>query len=100
MLVGKSMAGGEWGAEFSLLKIVAWQQQTAPLGLNPVMIPAMIAYLIFLPGTMGVAPFDIPEAETEILEGPLLEYMAARCWRSFQVTSSLKNLCSAWPWRG
>ena len=30
----------------------------------------------FLPGTMGVAPFDIPEAETEILEGPLL-----RIWR-------------------
>ena len=91
MLVGKSMAGGEWGAEFSLLKIVAWQQQNGSLGLNPVMIPAMIAYLIFLPGTMGVAPFDIPEAETEILEGPLLEY-GGPLLALFQVTSSLKTV--------
>ncbi len=90
MLVGKSMAGGEWGAEFSLLKIVAWQQQNGSLGLNPVMIPAMIAYLIFLPGTMGVAPFDIPEAETEILEGPLLEY-GGPLLALFQVASSLKT---------
>lgn len=90
MLVGKGVAGGEWGAEFSLLKIVDWQQQNGSLGLNPVMIPAMIAYLIFLPGTMGVAPFDIPEAETEILEGPLLEY-GGPLLALFQVTSSLKT---------
>lgn len=90
MLVGKGMAGGEWGAEFSLLKIVDWQQQNGSLGFNPVMIPAMIAYLIFLPGTMGVAPFDIPEAETEILEGPLLEY-GGPLLALFQVTSSLKT---------
>ena len=71
MLVGKATGTG---AEFSLLAIVDWQQGAGSLGFNPVMIPALLAYLIFLPGTMGVPPFDIPEAETEVLEGPLLEY--------------------------
>ncbi|MDR1857398.1 MAG: NADH-quinone oxidoreductase subunit H [Desulfovibrio sp.] len=90
MLVGKGLTGGAWGAEFSLLKIVAYQQQTGSFGLNPVMIPALLAYLIFLPGTMGVAPFDIPEAETEIIEGPLLEY-GGPLLALFQVTSALKT---------
>lgn len=90
MLVGKGLAGGAWGAEFSLLKIVAWQQQTGSLGFNPAMIPALLAYLIFLPGTMGVAPFDIPEAETEIIEGPLLEY-GGPLLALFQITSALKT---------
>jgi NADH-quinone oxidoreductase subunit H len=90
MLVGKGLAGGEWGAEFSLLKIVAWQQENGSLGFNPSMIPAFIAYLIFLPGTMGVPPFDIPEAETEIIEGPLLEY-GGPLLALFQITSALKT---------
>ncbi|MBQ3058990.1 MAG: NADH-quinone oxidoreductase subunit H [Desulfovibrio sp.] len=90
MLVGKGLHGGDWGAEFSLLKIVSWQQHTGSLGFNPVMIPAFLAYLIFLPGTMGVLPFDIPEAETEIIEGPLLEY-GGPLLALFQVTSALKT---------
>lgn len=90
MLVGKGLNGGDWGAEFSLLQIVEWQLQNGSLGLNPIMIPALIAYLIFLPGTMGVPPFDIPEAETEILEGPLLEY-GGPLLALFQITSALKT---------
>lgn len=90
MMVGKAMAGGGWGAEFSLLHVVAWQQQNGSLGFNPAMIPAFIAYLIFLPGTMGVPPFDIAEAETEILEGPLLEY-GGPLLALFQATSALKT---------
>ena len=90
MLVGKGISGGDWGAEFSLLKIVAWQQHSGSLGFNPAMIPALLAYLIFLPGTMGVAPFDIPEAETEIIEGPLLEY-GGPLLALFQVTAALKT---------
>ena len=89
MLVGKGISGGDWGAEFSLLKIVAWQQHSGSLGFNPSMIPALLAYLIFLPGTMGVAPFDIPEAETEILEGPLLEYSGVLL-AFFHMASALK----------
>ena len=90
MLVGKSLNGGDWGAEFSLLKIVEWQQANGSLGFNPVMIPAFLAYLIFLPGTMGVPPFDIPEAETEIVEGPLLEY-GGPLLALFHVGSALKT---------
>ena len=78
------------GAEFSLLAIVDWQQSAGSLGLNPVMIPALLAYLIFLPGTMGVPPFDIPEAETEVLEGPLLEY-GGPLLALFQIGSALKT---------
>lgn len=90
MLVGKAMNGGDTGAEFSLLKLVEWQQANGSLGLNPIMIPAFIAYLIFLPGTMGVAPFDIPEAETEVVEGPLLEY-GGPLLALFNVGSALKT---------
>ena len=50
----------------------------------------MLAYLIFLPGTMGVPPFDIPEAETEVLEGPLLEY-GGPLLALFQIGSALKT---------
>lgn len=90
IMVGKGLSGGDWGAEFSLLKIVSWQQEHGSFGLNPAMIPALAAYLIFLPGTMGVPPFDIAEAETEILEGPLLEY-GGPLLALFQVTSALKT---------
>ena len=87
MLVGKATGTG---AEFSLLAIVDWQQGAGSLGFNPVMIPALLAYLIFLPGTMGVPPFDIPEAETEVLEGPLLEY-GGPLLALFQIGSALKT---------
>ena len=89
-LTGKILSGGATGAEFSLLKIVAMQQQVGSFGFNPVMIPAFLAYLIFLPGTMGVVPFDIPEAETELIEGPLLEY-GGPLLAMFQITSALKT---------
>jgi len=71
MLVGKGFGGS---VEFSLAEVVRYQAEKGQLGFNPMMIPALLAYLMFLPGTMGVVPFDIPEAETEIIEGPLLEY--------------------------
>lgn len=90
MLVGKNLGAESSGAEFSLLKIVAWQQENGSLGINPAMIPALLAYLIFLPGTMGVAPFDIAEAETELLEGPLLEY-GGPLLALFTVTSAFKT---------
>lgn len=87
MLVGKGMGSG---AEFSLAQIISYQSAAGPLGFNPVMIPAFIAYLMFLPGTMGVVPFDIPEAETELLEGPLLEYGGPPL-AMFQIGSALKT---------
>jgi NADH-quinone oxidoreductase subunit H len=70
-LTGKGLGSG---VEFSLAEVVRYQEKAGQFCFNPVMLPALFAYLIFLPGTMGVVPFDIPEAETEIIEGPLLEY--------------------------
>lgn len=87
MLVGQQTGTG---AEFSLAKIIGYQAKEGMLGFNPVMIPALAAYLIFLPGTMGVIPFDIPEAETEVLEGPLLEY-GGPLLALFQIGSALKT---------
>lgn len=79
------------GAEFSLGAVVAFQHENGSFGFNPTMIPAFLAYLIFLPGTMGAVPFDVPEAETEIIEGPLLEY-SGPALGFFQITSALKSI--------
>ncbi|WP_425059079.1 NADH-quinone oxidoreductase subunit H [Sporomusa carbonis] len=61
-------------ATFSLSKITGFQQQTGPLLLDITMLPAFLAFLCCIPGSIGTVPFDIPEAETEIVEGPILEY--------------------------
>ncbi|MEG1609984.1 MAG: complex I subunit 1 family protein, partial [Bilophila sp.] len=84
MKVGAATGGG---AEFSLTQIMAYQQEHGSFGFSLTMLPALVAWLMFLPATMGVPPFDQPEAETEILEGPLLEYSG--------VLLALFNLASA-----
>jgi NADH-quinone oxidoreductase subunit H len=53
------------------------------------MLPALLAYLCCIPGTIGVVPFDIPEAETEITEGPVLEYSGTGL-AMFKLTGGLK----------
>jgi NADH-quinone oxidoreductase subunit H len=58
----------------SLSDIVAYQVEHGPFLLDPWMWPALLTFLCFFPANLGVLPFDIPEAETEVLEGPLLEY--------------------------
>lgn len=92
LLAVAMMVGSQTGtaAEFSLLRIIDWQLAQGSLGFHPAMIPALLAYLIFLPGTMGVVPFDIPEAETEIIEGPLLEY-GGPLLALYQMGSALKT---------
>ncbi len=87
MLVGKGTGSG---VEFSLAEVIRYQAVNGQLGINPIMIPALLAYLLFLPGTMGVVPFDIPEAETEIIEGPLLEY-GGPLLAVYQIGSALKT---------
>ena len=59
---------------FSLGEIVRWQQAHGPLLIDPVMWPALAAFAFFYPANLGIVPFDIPEAETEVMEGPLIEY--------------------------
>ena len=87
MLVGKATGVG---AEFSLGNILSFQEREGMLGFNPIMLPALLAYLLFIPGALGVVPFDIAEAETEILEGPLLEYGGPPL-ALFQLGSALKS---------
>lgn len=79
------------GAEFSLGAVAAYQQEQGSFGFNLTMLPALIAYLIALPGALGAVPFDQPEAETEIVEGPLLEY-SGPVLGLFHVTSALKTV--------
>lgn len=83
--------GGPDAAEFSLNRIVEYQYAHGQFGLDWRLVPAMLAYLFFLPGTLGVPPFDIPEAETEVLEGPLLEYSGAAL-ACFQLAGALKSI--------
>jgi NADH-quinone oxidoreductase subunit H len=82
------IGSGGW-VNFSLTDIVAYQRQHGAFLFDPVMWPALLAFLAFYPANLGIVPFDIPEAETEILEGPLLEY-SGPALGLFKITSALK----------
>lgn len=88
MRVGMALGGN---AVFSLSSIVNYQLSNGPLLFDLPMLPAFLAFLMCIPGTIGVVPFDIPEAETEIAEGPLLEYSGAGL-AMFKLTGGLKIL--------
>lgn len=59
---------------FSLSKIHEYQVSNGLMITKWSMIPAMLAFLFVIPAEVGSVPFDIAEAETEICEGPLVEY--------------------------
>ncbi len=82
------LAEGHW-ATFSLAEIVAHQRIHGANLFDPVMWPAIGAFALFFPANLGIVPFDIPEAETEILEGPLLEY-SGPALGLFKMMSALK----------
>lgn len=67
MLTGTSIT-------FSLSNIVNFQISHGPAVTLWSLIPAALAYLMIIPCEIGTTPFDISEAETEICEGPLVEY--------------------------
>ncbi|MBZ4688448.1 MAG: dehydrogenase (quinone) [Clostridiales bacterium] len=78
-------------ATFSLSEIVQFQLENGALLFDYTMLPALLAFLVFIPGNMGVVPFDIPEAETEIVEGPILEYSGTGL-ALFKLMTSLKMI--------
>ena len=84
------LAQGHW-VDFSLADIVSWQRLHGANLFDPLMWPAVVAFLLFLPANLGIIPFDIPEAETEVLEGPLLEYSGPDLGL-FKVMSALKTV--------
>ena len=65
------------GVCFSLTRIVEYQMEYGSLLGKLSMIPAAVAFLLVIPGETGNHPFDAAEAETEICEGPLVEYSGA-----------------------
>ena len=81
-------AEGHW-VTFSLADIVRHQQEHGAYLFDPVLWPALAAFALFYPANLGIVPFDIPEAETEVLEGPLLEYSGVAL-AFFKVMSALK----------
>ncbi len=62
---------------FSLSEIAAYQQANGSLLGSVALMPAAVAMLLVIPAEVGTQPFDVAEAETEILEGPLIEYSGA-----------------------
>lgn len=62
---------------FSLQQIVEWQSANGSAILHWSLIPAALAMLLVIPAEVGTQPFDVAEAETEICEGPLVEYSGA-----------------------
>jgi NADH-quinone oxidoreductase subunit H len=83
-------ATGSW-ATFSLPEIIAYQRAHGAFLFDPVMWPAVAAFVFFYPANLGIIPFDIPEAETEVLEGPLLEYSGPSLGL-FKMMSALKKV--------
>jgi len=81
--------GGAAGSLLSLPAIMDYQFQHGPLLFDPVMLPAALALILFIPGTMGSGLFDIPEAEPEVIEGPLLEY-SGPLLAAFHLMSAVK----------
>jgi NADH-quinone oxidoreductase subunit H len=74
---------------FSLKDIGAYQASNGMLITNLSMIPAAIAFLICIPAEVGTVPFDVAEAETEICEGPLVEYSGTYLGL-YKLTASVK----------
>ena len=72
--VGNAMGTGLC---FSFSAIAEYQAANGSLICKASMIPAAIAFLMVIPGETGNHPFDAAEAETEICEGPLVEYSGA-----------------------
>lgn len=62
---------------FSLQQIVEWQANNGCSLFQWSLIPAALAMLLVIPAEVGTQPFDVAEAETEICEGPLVEYSGA-----------------------
>jgi NADH-quinone oxidoreductase subunit H len=59
---------------FSLADISKYQSLNGLIVSKWALIPAAIAFLMIIPAEVGTVPFDVAEAETEICEGPLVEY--------------------------
>lgn len=74
---------------FSLSKVVQYQAINGVMISKLSMIPAALAFLLIIPAEVGSIPFDVAEAETEICEGPLVEYSGFYLGM-YKLTSAIK----------
>ena len=74
LAVGKGATPDGYYFTFSLEQITAVQELFGPNLFDWRLIPAAVAMLLVIPCEVGQHPFDVGEAETEICEGPLVEY--------------------------
>lgn len=77
------------GITFSMEGIQAFQYFNGMSITNLALIPAAIAFLMVIPAEVGVVPFDMAEAETELCEGPLVEYSGVYL-AIYKLTSNIK----------
>ncbi len=80
---------GEGTLVFSMERITSFQRENGSLFLDFRLWPALIAMLFVIPCEVGAHPFDVGEAETEICEGPLIEYSGAPL-AVFKLSHSIK----------
>lgn len=98
------------GGILSLGGMVAYQQSAGPMiGQGLSCIIAFIVALIYVPAKLGIGPFDIAEAECELIAGPFTEYSGPPL-AAFKLTKAMLScilpvmvitlfLSSAWtPW--
>ncbi|MBR5741486.1 MAG: NADH-quinone oxidoreductase subunit H [Firmicutes bacterium] len=76
-LLGVAKVVGGETLVFSMRSISNWQLSNGCLIAHWALIPAALAFLLIIPAEVGTQPFDVAEAETEICEGPLVEYSGA-----------------------
>jgi NADH-quinone oxidoreductase subunit H len=62
------------GYQIKLHEIILYQQQSGIIITSVSGVLGFLAGLICIQAKMTLAPFNIPEAETEIVEGPFMEY--------------------------
>ncbi len=74
---------------YSLSAISMAQKINGSFMFSIALLPAAIAFLMILPAKIGVAPFDVAEAETELCEGPLAEYSGLQLGL-FKLTHNIK----------
>lgn len=80
---------------FSFATIYEYQKNSGSMLFDWRMIPAALAMLMIIPCEIGAKPFDIAEAETEICEGPLVEY-GGRLLALYKLSHAVKALIVTW----
>ncbi|BCO09417.1 hydrogenase [Desulfolithobacter dissulfuricans] len=84
-------AGAGEGALFSLKGIVDYQVLHGSFVTDFKMIPAFIAFGIFMLATLEVPPFHIAENDADVMKGYLMEY-SGMALALFEITHALKLL--------